>query len=180
MLIGITNLDGGLIENNVIEDGPEVGIDIELDTEGFKGRRLRIVRNTFDNIHASMISNGGLGAGDDVTDITIESNVMASRSSACAGGIYLRAPGPNPKSYRSNYVIRDNRLKLIGPMVQAERVRDLRIEGNIVDHTSVGCGEKGAVELIDSHGVTVSRNRLFGYATTVHKDADSTRVITEP
>ena len=180
MLIGITNLDGGLIENNVIEDGPLVGIDIEVDVEGFKGRDVRIVGNTFDNIHASMISNGGLGAGSDVTGIVIESNTMTNRSTVCSGGIYLRAPGPNPKSYRRNFVIRGNVFKLIGWMVQAERIRNLRIEDNTVDYKPVGCGEKGAVELIDSHVVTVARNGLDEYATAVHQDAASTRVTTAP
>ena len=180
MLIGITDLDGGLIEGNRIENNPMAGIDIEVDTPGFKGRRIRIVDNTFDNIHAQIIANGGLGSDPDVAEITIEGNSMVSRSKACAGGIFLRSPGPKPKSYRTGYVVRNNKLKLIGAMVQAERIKDLTIEGNTTDHKAVGCGEKGAVELLDSHGVDIKANDFSGYPKEVYADPAATGVSVAP
>ena len=180
MLIGITDLDGGLIEGNRIENNPMAGIDIEVDTPGFKGRRIRIVDNTFDNIHAQIIANGGLGSDPDVAEITIEGNSMVSRSKACAGGIFLRSPGPKPKSYRTGYVVRNNKLKLIGAMVQAERIKDLTIEGNTTDHKAVGCGEKGAVELLDSHDVDIRANDFRGYPKEVYADPATTRVSVAP
>lgn len=180
MVVGITNLDGGLIERNVLQNGPMAGIDIEVDTVKFMGRNIQIIANRFDNIHANIIANGGLGSDPEVSNITIERNVMISRSKACGGGIYLRAPGPNPKSYRSGYKIRDNTFKLIGWMVQAERIRDLEIEGNTTDHKPVGCGEKAAIELIDSHSVKIADNDLRRYPKAVHRDAASSGVSRRP
>lgn len=175
-LIGITDLDRGLIENNRIENGPEVGVDVEVDVPAFTARNLRIVGNTFDNVHSSIISNSGLGADPQVDNITIVGNAMASQSTACAGGIFLGAPGPNPKTYRSGFTVKDNRLKLIGPMLQAERIKNLKILKNSIDFKEVGCGEKGAVELIDSHRVTIAGNAVAGYAKFVYRDPVSSQI----
>lgn len=168
MLIGITNLDGGLIADNHIADGPEVGIDVEVDHPGFMGRDLKVVRNTFENIHAQAFANGGIGSDPLVGNILIEGNVMAAPSDACAGSIWIRTPGPtDPPLYRSGYTIRGNRFDLIGWFVQAERVKDLTVEGNVVRFREVGCGQKAAVELIDSPPATVAGNDFSGYAATV-------------
>ena len=174
--IGITDLRGGVIKGTRIENGPEVGIDVEVDVAGFVARDLRFVDNTFDKIHANVIANGGLGADPAVSNITIEGNTMVSRAGGCGGGIYLRAPGPNPKLYRSGFTIRNNRLKLIGPLLQAERIKNLVIEGNTVDYKEVGCGQKGAVELLDSHSVKLGANALGGYPRAVYRDPASTGI----
>ena len=168
MLIGVTNLDGGLIADNHIADGPEVGIDVEVDHPGFMGRDLQIVRNTFENIHAQAFANGGIGSDPLVGNILIEGNVMAAPSDACAGSIWIRTPGPtDPPLFRSGYTIRGNRFDLIGWFVQAERVKDLTVEGNVVRFREVGCGQKAAVELIESPPATVAGNDFSGYAATV-------------
>jgi hypothetical protein len=179
-LIGITDLDGGLIEGNRIEDGPEVGIDIEVDVPGFTARHLRIAGNTFDDVHSSIISNGGLGADPQVADVTIEGNTMARRSAACSGGIYLRAPGPNPQGYRTGFAIRENTFKLIGPMLQAQGIRDLTVAGNTTGYQEVGCGEKGAVELTDSHNVAIAGNDFRGYPRAVYADPASSAITSGP
>lgn len=179
-LIGLTDVDRGLIEGNLIENGPEIGVDIEVDVPGFLGRDLRITNNRFDNIHANIISNGGLGGSPDVANISIERNTMTSRSKACAGGIYLRAPGPMPQSYRSGFTISGNAFKLIGPMVQAEAIRNLTIQSNTTDFREAGCGALGAVELRDSHAVVVAGNTFRGYARPVYADRASTQIISRP
>jgi hypothetical protein len=175
-LIGITDLDRGLIQGNRIENGPEVGVDIEVDVAGFSARHLRIVGNTFDHVHSSIISNGGLGGDPQVADITISANTMASPSTACAGGIYLRAPGPNPQSYRTGFVVSANTLKLIGPLLQAQGIRNLTVAGNTTGFREVGCGEKGAVEVSDSHGVVLARNNFGGYPRAVYADPASSAI----
>lgn len=170
MLIGITDLDGGLITGNHIADGPEVGVDVEVDVPGFVARHIAVLGNTFENIHAQAFSNGGLGSDPLVGDIRIEDNVMSAPSAACAGSIYIRSPGPtDPPVYRSGYTVKGNRFSLIGWFLQAERVKDLDVRDNVVAHTPVGCGEKAAVELIDSPPatVTVTGNDFPGYPATV-------------
>ena len=175
MLIGITNLDRGLIADNYIADGPEVGIDVEVDHPGFMGRHIRILRNTFENIHAQAFANGGIGSDPLVGDIVIEDNVMAAPSGACAGSIWIRTPGPtDPPLYRSGYTIRGNRFDLIGWFVQAERVKDVTVEGNTVRFREVGCGQRAAVELIESPPARVSGNDFGDYATAVATDGPPT------
>jgi hypothetical protein len=162
MLVGITDLDGGTLSGNHIADGPEVGIDVEVDVAGFVARHISVVDNTFENIHAQAFSNGGLGSDPLVGDIRIEDNVMAS--AACAGSIYIRSPGPtDPPVYRSGYVVRGNRFSLIGWFLQAERVKDLTLQDNVVAYSPVGCGEKAAVELIDSPPASLTGNDFTGY-----------------
>ncbi len=176
-LVGITDLDGGLIADNVIINGPEVGIDIEVDIAGFVARHIKIIRNTFDSIHAEAIANGGIGSDPLVGDITIQDNTMASPSAACAGSIYISAPGPsNPPLYRSGYTIRGNRFHLVGWFVQAERIKDLTVEGNITDNHEIGCGEKAALELTDSHAVSISGNNLSGFPTLLSADPATTGI----
>lgn len=173
MLIGITNLDGGLIADNYIGNGPEVGIDVEVDHPGFMGRNIRILRNTFENIHVQAFANGGIGSDPLVGNILIEGNVMDAPSKACAGSLWIRSPGPtDPPLYRSGYTIRNNRFKLIGWFLQAERVKDLRVEGNVVAYTPVGCGEKAAVELISSPPATVTDNDFARYPAVVSMSGD--------
>lgn len=175
MLIGITNLDGAVIADNHIADGPEVGIDVEVDHPGFMGRDIRILRNTFENIHAQAFANGGIGSDPLVGNIVIEGNVMAAPSDACAGSIWIRTPGPtDPPLYRSGYTVRNNRFSLIGWFVQAERVKDLTVEGNVVSFREVGCGQKAAVELLDSPPATVAGNQFLGYAAAVAIDGQVT------
>ncbi len=175
MLIGVTNLDGALIADNHIADGPEVGIDVEVDHPGFMGRDIRILRNTFENIHAQAFANGGIGSDPLVGNIVIEGNVMAAPSGACAGSIWIRTPGPtDPPLYRTGYTVRNNRFDLIGWFVQAERVKDLTVEGNVVRFREVGCGQTAAVELIDSPPATVAGNDFGDYAASVSIDGQVT------
>ena len=175
MLIGITNLDGGLIADNHIADGPEVGIDVEVDHPGFMGRNITIVRNTFENINAQAFANGGIGSDPLVGNILIEDNVMAAPSDACAGSIYIRTPGPTePPLYRSGYTVRGNRFALIGWFVQAERVRELTVEHNTVTFREAGCGQKAAVELISSpRPAAFTGNDFSGYQAALSMDGDS-------
>lgn len=181
MLISITGLDVGLIQNNVIQNGPETGVDIEVDVEGFVARDVAIVNNVFDDIHSNAISVGGLGSDPEVANIRIEGNTMRSQATGCAGGIYLRTPGPtNPSLFRSNVTIKGNHFKLIGPFVQAERIKNLAIEDNRIEYMQAGCGEKGAVELIESPDVKVISNDFTGYATPVHAASGSTFSTSAP
>ena len=171
MLIGITNLDGALIADNYIGDGPMVGIDIEIDHPGFMGRNIQILRNTFENIHAQAFANGGIGSDPLVGNILIEGNVMETPSDACAGSLWIRSPGPtDPPLYRSGYTVRENRFNLVGWFLQAERVRDLVIEGNVAVLEEVGCGQQAAVELISSPPATVATNEFIGYPSAVAMD----------
>lgn len=171
MLIGITDLDGGLIADNFIGDGPEVGIDVEVDHPGFLGRDIRILRNTFENIHAQAFANGGLGSDPDVGNILIEGNVMSTPTDACAGSLYIRSPGPtDPPLYRSGYTVRGNRFAIVGWFLQAERVRNLTVEDNAVTFREIGCGQKAAVELIESPPAVVRGNTFRGYQAEMSLD----------
>jgi hypothetical protein len=159
MLIGITNLDGGVIADNYIGNGPMVGIDVELDHPGFVGRNIQILRNTFENIHAQAFANGGIGSDPLVGNIVIEGNVMDAPSEACAGSIWIRTPGPtDPPLFRTRYIVRNNRFNLIGWFLQAEGVKDLVVEGNVVNLDEVGCGQAAAVEVIRSSAPTFYEN----------------------
>jgi len=171
MLIGITHLDGGLIADNFIGDGPEVGIDVEVDHPGFLGRNIRILRNTFENIHAQAFANGGLGSDPDVGNILIEGNIMSVPTDACAGSLYIRSPGPaDPPLYRSGYTVRGNHFNIVGWFLQAERVKDLVVEDNVVTFREIGCGQKAAVELIESPPAVVRGNSFTGYQAEMSLD----------
>ena len=176
--ISITDLDTGVIRNTTIENGPETGIDIEVDTAGFVARHIRILGNTFAAIHANAISNGGIGSDPDVGDIDIENNTMGGPSPSCAEGtIYLRTPGPStPSVYRSGYTIKGNHFLGRAAFVQAERVKSLDVENNTTSFNEIGCGEKAAVELTDSHTVAVANNDFPGYPAPIFADSATTGV----
>lgn len=168
MLIGITNVDGAVIADNHIGDGPMVGIDVEVDHPGFMGRNIQILRNTFENINAQAFANGGIGSDPLVGNILIEGNVMDAQSGACAGSLYIRTPGPtDPPLYRSGYTIRGNRFNLIGWFLQAERVKDLKVEDNVVTFKESGCAQKAAVEVISSPAPALAGNDFGGYGTSL-------------
>jgi hypothetical protein len=181
MLIGITNLDGGKIVENYIGNGPMVGIDVEVDHPGFMGRDIQILRNTFENIHAQAFANGGIGSDPLVGDILIEDNIMDTPSQACAGSLWIRSPGPtDPPLYRSGYTVRNNRFSLVGWFLQAERVKDLTVEGNVVALNEIGCGQKAAVELISSPPATLTANDFAGYSTIVSQDDEAPTIGSGP
>lgn len=166
----------GLITGSRIENGSELGVDIDVDVPTFVAHDIQIANNTFRAVHASAIAGGDLGADPTVFGITIEGNTLPTRANACAGGIYLWAPGPNSKLCCSHFTIRDNHLKLIRPMLQAERITDLAIERNATGFKSAGGGEKRAVEVLDSRNAMVVSNDFTGYADPVSADAPSTGI----
>ncbi len=176
--ISITDLDTGVIRNTTIENGPETGIDIEVDNPGFVARHIKILGNTFAAIHANAISNGGIGSDPDVGDIDIENNTMTGPSPSCAEGtIYLRTPGPStPSVFRSGYTIEGNHFLGRAAFVQAERIKGLDVENNTTSFNEIGCGEKAAVELTDSHGVAVANNDFPGYPAPIFADSATTGV----
>jgi hypothetical protein len=174
MGIGLTGVDGFLLQDSFIGDVNMAAVDLELDVDTHLGRNISIVNNVFGPHRFALFANGGVGSAPNVGNVLISGNRMTGPLVSCESPVYV---GPPDGAYRSGWVIENNQFRTLSDAVSATRVQDMVVEGNKVEYEPWGgCSRYSGVGLRDAHAVDVMNNAFSGADRVLQVDAVSTDV----
>lgn len=172
MGVGLTNVDGFLLQDSYLGEVNMAAIDLELDFDGETGRNIRIVGNTFGRMRFALFANHGSGSSS-ISNIVIDHNTMVGDLVTCRPPVDEMAP---TGLYRSGFTITNNTLKAYGDAFDLQGVRNATVSGNVVSHNPAGgCGTLAGVAVVDSQVVSVTDNRFVSASVAV-KQQNSTQV----
>lgn len=179
---GLLDVDGFTLKNSYVGNVAQAGIDLELYSYGSVGRNILIDGNTFGPVWFSVFSNRGAGYPGDVGNITISHNVQVAPlkvgEESCQPPVYVLSP---PGVYRSGYVITENKFRVMGGVVVLTRAKNVKIAGNTLLEYGNACSGSGdtAVNLTDSHVVSVTNNNFAGEPRLITKDSLTTGLTSQ-
>ena len=174
MGIGLTGVDGFVLQDSYVGDVNMAAVDLELDVDTHLGRNISIVNNVFGPHRFALFANGGWGSGENVGNVLIAGNRMTGPLISCESPIFIAPPAGK---YRSRWTIRDNQFLTLSETVTATRVQDLVVANNRVRFEPWGgCSRYSGVGLQDAHTVSITNNTFSGADRVVQVDALSTNV----
>jgi hypothetical protein len=174
MGIGLTGVDGFLLENSYVGDVNMAAVDLELDVATHLGRNISIVGNTFGPHRFALFANGGMGGAPNVGNVLISGNRMTGPLVSCESPVYVSSPGG---TVRSGWVIRDNKFRTLSETVSATRVTNMVVANNTVQYEPWGgCSRYSGVGLSDAHSVNVTSNAFSGADRVLLTDSLSTNI----
>ena len=174
MGIGLTGVDGFVLQDSYIGDVNMAAVDLELDVSTHLGRNISIVNNVFGPHRFALFANGGAGSAPNVGNVVISGNRMTGPLISCESPVYV---GPPEGSYRSGWVIEGNQFRTLSEAVTATRVQDMVVAGNKVKYEPWGgCSRYSGVGLKDAHEIDVVNNVFSGASRVLQVDAVSTDV----
>jgi len=165
--LGLTNIDGFLIQNSRISDVSQVSIDIEIDVVGEVTRNIRILDNRFGPVYFAVLSNVP-GSAPDAGDVTFSGNIMEAPPDTCYPAVNVGDTGL-PKQ---GYTITSNTLRTISDAIRLTDVHGGSITGNKIIYEGNGACDNVAfipprsvaVRLTQSQ-VSIVDNKETGYPT---------------
>ena len=174
MGIGLTGVDGFLLQDSYVGDVNMAAVDLELDVDTHLGRNISIVNNVFGPHRFALFANGGWGSAPNVGNVLIAGNRMTGPLISCESPVFIAPPAGK---YRSDWTIRDNHFLTLSETVTATRVEDVVVANNRVRFEPWGgCSRYSGVGLQDAHSVTITNNAFSGADRVVQVDALSTNV----
>jgi hypothetical protein len=151
--IGLTHVDGFVLEDSYLGEINMTGVDVEPGAAGAIAKNIRVERNTFGRVRHAVLSAFGANAGN----ITFSRNVMAEISVTCMPPVYV---GAYAGIFWSGFTFEGNSLKTLGNAFDLTRVKNVTIRGNTIQASFGGCGRASAVLVADTHDGQVSQNTV--------------------
>lgn len=173
MGLGLTSVDGFLIEDSYVGNVALSAVDVEPDVAGQQAKNIRVLNNTFGRVSHGMFVSHGKGGAPHVGNVLVADNVMEVEADTCVAPIFVRGPS---KDRRSDYTFRDNQLLAKGHGMRLDGLTDVTISGNTIRHVGRACPAAIGVTLYDAHDVSVEGNVFAGAKEAVRQDPRSTNV----
>lgn len=151
--VGLTHVDGFVLQDSYFGDINMTGIDIEPGDPRAMAKNIRLEHNTFGRVRHAILAAYGADAGN----VSFLRNVMADRAVTCVPAVYIGAPAG---AFWSGFTFEDNTLSTVGAALDLTRLKGVTIRNNTISAASA-CGNRFAAILVtDSHGGQVSDNAV--------------------
>lgn len=162
--IGLTGVDGAVIDANAISDVAQAGVDFEPVPPQPVARNVKITANTFQRVWFSVVSISGIAASNStgVGHVTISGNQMAKPGAwaeqSCFPPVWINS---SLGATISDFTVAGNVLWSIGPGIFFQGVNGAVVQGNTV-HGPALCRRNAGVEVHASAGIRVGSNVFDG------------------
>lgn len=151
--IGLTHVDGFVLQNTYIGDVQMSAIDLEPVGTAIASN-VKIDSDTFGLVrHAILVAYGAAAS-----NVAFVRNTMVNPSVTCVPPVFMSAPAG---AYWTGFTFQDNSFQTLGNAFDLTRMKNVDIERNAVLATNGGCGNRtSAVLVTDAHTGTVSGNTI--------------------
>jgi hypothetical protein len=165
--LGLTNVDGALIEDSYIGAIRWSGIDLEP-AEGWYDRNIVIRNNKFGAVRHFLLTQGGKSAWPYVGNNEFSGNVQLELQRSANNGVLIMAEAGQ---YIQHYTIKNNTFLRPGPRLV--RVKGFAITGNTINFDK----PESTIDLLDVHDGRISDNDGGKTRMIFQVDAVSTNVV---